>query len=88
MVNLTIDGKNIKEENIKKGFNAVKLMQNYINDLISNLSKLNNIPVINIEGITSIFDNLNSLNKEIEKVQLTLDIIVENNSLIQNIKWN
>ena len=62
-----LNGKDIKEENIRKGFKAVKMMQNYIKDLLSNLGELKNIPDINLEGLTSIFDNLNSLRSAIEK---------------------
>lgn len=62
-----LDGKNIKEENIKKGFRAVKLMQSYIKDLVENLSELKSLPEINLNGITSIFENINSLRAALEK---------------------
>lgn len=62
-----LDGKNIKEENIKKGFRAVKLMQSYIKDLVENLSELKSLPEINLTGITTIFENINSLRAALEK---------------------
>lgn len=62
-----LDGKNIKEENIKKGFKAVKMMQSYIKDLVENLSELKSLPEINLTGITTIFENINSLRAALEK---------------------
>ena len=62
-----LDGKNIKEENIKKGFKAVKMMQSYIKDLVENLSELKSLPEINLAGITTIFENINSLRAALEK---------------------
>lgn len=62
-----LDGKNIKEENIKKGFKAVKMMQSYIKDLVENLSELKSLPEINLSGITTIFENINSLRAALEK---------------------
>lgn len=62
-----LDGKNIKEENIKKGFKAVKMMQSYIKDLVENLSELKSLPEINFTGITTIFENINSLRAALEK---------------------
>lgn len=62
-----LNGKDIKEENIKKGFNAVKLMQSYIKDLVENLSELKSLPEINLNGITTIFENINSLRAALEK---------------------
>ena len=57
----------IKEENIKKGFKAVKMMQSYIKDLVENLSELKSLPEINLTGITTIFENINSLRAALEK---------------------
>ena len=62
-----LDGKNIQEENIKKGFKAVKMMQSYIKDLVENLSELKSLPEINLAGITTIFENINSLRAALEK---------------------
>lgn len=62
-----LDGKDIKEENIKKGFKAVKMMQSYIKDLVENLSELKSLPEINLNGITTIFENINSLRTALEK---------------------
>lgn len=62
-----LNGKDIKEENIKKGFKAVKMMQSYIKDLVENLSELKSLPEINLTGITTIFENINSLRAALEK---------------------
>lgn len=62
-----LNGKDIKEENIKKGFKAVKMMQSYIKDLVENLSELKSLPEINLTGITTIFENINSLRSALEK---------------------
>lgn len=62
-----LNGKDIKEENIKKGFKAVKMMQSYIKDLVENLSELKSLPEINLTGITTILENINSLRAALEK---------------------